>query len=535
MMSETTLQPASLISSLMQPDVYDPPVEKCTLIETHISWVILAGPYAYKIKKSLNLGFLDFSTLEKRLFYCQEELRLNKRLAPAIYLSVVPIIGTITQPRWAVGGVEESAAIEYAIKMVAFPQQAQLDRLLAHGALQPCHIDILAGYIAAFHQHADSAGADSIYGNPEIIYQPIDENFKQIREHVKKTEALSSLAELESWGMATFSALYGILKQRKSAGFIRECHGDMHLRNIAWVDDAPLVFDCIEFSPSLRWIDVMSDIAFLVMDLQDRKQPALAQRFLNMYLQHTGDYAGVRVLRFYQVYRAMVRAKIDAIRAHQAGIDKKEQTEAENDFFTYLNLALSYVQPAEPLLIITRGVSASGKSTLSQSLLEQLGAIRIRSDVERKRLFGLTPEEEGRAAIGKGIYCPEATRKTYRKLTELAAHILDAGYSVIVDAAFLRYEERLPFRKLADSKKVPFIIIECRADVATLRRRIVQRKNDVSDADLHVLEMQLSTWQSLRAEEQRCAVRVDTGAEVDIKSLVTQMREKFFLLTGEIS
>ncbi len=534
MMSEATLQPASLISSLMQPNMYDPPVEECTLIETHISWVILAGAYAYKIKKSLNLGFLDFSTLEKRLFYCREELRLNKRLAPAIYLSVVPIIGSLAHPRWAVAG-EESAAIDYAIKMVAFPQQAQLDRLLNNGALQPCHIDILAGYIAAFHQHTDIAGADSIYGNPEIIYQPIDENFKQIREHVKNGRALRSLAELESWGMAAFSALHAIMKQRKSAGFVRECHGDMHLRNIAWVDDAPLVFDCIEFSPSLRWIDVMSDIAFLVMDLQDRKQPALAQRFLNMYLQHTGDYAGVRVLRFYQVYRALVRAKIDAIRAHQAGIDKEEQAEAENDFFTYLDLALSYVRAAGPVLIITRGVSASGKSTLSQSLLEQLGAVRIRSDVERKRIFGLKPEVEGRAAVGKGIYSPEATQKTYHKLTELTAHLLDAGYSVIVDAAFLQFEERLQFSKLADRKKVPFMIIECRADAATLRRRIMQRKNDVSDADLQVLEMQLSTWQSLRAEEQRCAILVDTGAAVDFKSLATQIREKFSRPTGEIS
>ena len=535
MMSEVTLQPASLISSLMQPDIYDPPVEECTLIETHISWVILAGAYAYKIKKSLNLGFLDFSTLEKRLFYCREELRLNKRLAPAIYLSVVPITGSLTHPRWAFAGEEESAAIEYAIKMVAFPQQAQLDRLLAHDALQPCHIDILAVYIAAFHQQTDIAGGDSVYGNPEIIYQPIDENFKQIREHVKNPKALSSLAELENWGAAAFRELQAIFVQRKLAGFIRECHGDMHLRNIAWVDDAPLVFDCIEFSPSLRWIDVMSDIAFLVMDLQDRKQTALAHRFLNMYLQHTGDYTGVRVLRFYQVYRALVRAKIDAIRADQVDIDKTEQAEAENDFFTYLNLAQSYVRGTRPLLIITRGVSASGKSTLSQSLLEQLGAIRIRSDVERKRIFGLQPEDEGRAAVGKGIYCLEATRKTYSKLTELTADIVDAGYSVIVDAAFLHYEERLQFRKLAEHKKVPFIILECKADTATLRRRIMQRTKDVSDADLQVLEMQLSTWQSLRAEEQCCAVLVDTRTAVDIKSLAMQMREKFSRPAGEIS
>ncbi len=535
MMNTATLQPAALIRSLMQPEIYDPPVEKCTLIETHISWVILAGAYAYKIKKALNLGFLDFSTLEKRRFYCLEELRLNKRLAPAIYLSVVPVIGTVDDPKWANEGEDETGAIEYAIKMTAFPQQAQLDRLLAQEGVQPCHIDTLAGYIAAFHQQADIADMNSIYGSPETIYQPIAENFRQIREHVTNPQALHSLVEVESWGLNTFKALQPIFGQRKTAGFVRECHGDLHLRNIAWLDDAPLVFDCIEFSPSLRWIDVMSDIAFLVMDLQDRKQPALAQRFLNNYLQRTGDYPGLGVLRFYQVYRALVRAKIDAIRAHQPGISKKEQAEAEHDFLNYLNLAFSYIRAARPILIITRGVSASGKSTISQSLLEQLGAIRIRSDVERKRLFGLKPDDNGQAAVGKGIYCTEATRKTYRKLEELAAHSIDAGYSVIVDAAFLRYEERLQFKKLAESKKIPFIIVECRADSRILRRRIIQRKNDVSDADLRVLATQLSTWKSLRGDEQRCAVRIDTGAPVDISALAIRIKEEFSRPIGEKS
>jgi len=290
------------------------------------------------------------------------------------------------------------------------------------------------------------------------------------------------------------------------------------------VDDAPLVFDCIEFSPSLRWIDVMSDVAFLVMDLQDRNQPELAQRFLNNYLENTGDYAAMSVLRFYQVYRALVRAKIDAIRADQAGISRKEQAEAEKDFLEYLNLALNYIRAAKPQLLITRGMSTSGKSTVSQSLMQQLGAVRIRSDVERKRLFGLKPEDDGQAAVGKGIYSAEATRMTYRKLEELAAQILGAGYSVIVDAVFLHYEEREQFRKLADAKQASFVILECIADVETLRQRIVQRKNDVSDADLKVLEMQLSKWQPLHKDERIKTVTIDTSTPVDIGSLAMQIK-----------
>ena len=525
-MSAANLQPATLIRSLLQPDIYDPPVEQCTLIETHISWVILAGDYAYKIKKALNLGFLDFSTLEKRRFYCNEELRLNKRLAPAIYLAVVPIISTENGPRWAAGQKGGGGAIEYAVKMAAFPQQAQLDRLLACGALQPCHIDMLAGCIADFHQQAAIAGAENIYGLPETVYQPIAENFQQIRKQVKNPQALQWLTELENWGLSAFSALQPLFGRRKSAGFVRECHGDMHLRNIAWMDDAPLVFDCIEFSPSLRWIDVISDIAFLVMDLQDRKQPLLAQRFLNRYLHHTGDYAGLGVFRFYLVYRALVRAKIEAIRAHQDGITEKERVEAESDFINYLKLARSSIHPAEPLLIITRGVSASGKSTISEALLEQLGAIRIRSDVERKRLFGLQPQENGGAAVGEGIYSLEATQKTYRQMCRLAAQIVDARFTVIVDAVFLQYEERRQFKKLADSKRIPLVIIDCHADEAILRRRITERKNDVSDADLRVLDMQLAGWQPLRAVEEECTVRIDTAAAVDSRSLAREIKEK---------
>lgn len=527
-MSADTLQPLSLVNSLLRPAAYDPPVDKCTLIETHISWVILAGPYAYKIKKSVNLGFLDFSTLEKRHFYCREELRLNKRLAPALYISVVPITGTFDHPQWDGDG----EVIEYAVKMLAFPQEAQLDRLLATGTLQARQIDLLAGHIAYFHGQIDVADAGTPYGSPEIVLQPVEENFKQIRQHVQDSEALRLLDELEFWTGATAHAERSFFVQRKSAGFVRECHGDMHLGNIAWIDEAPVLFDCIEFNPNLRWIDVMSDVAFLVMDLQDRKQAELARRFLNRYLEYTGDYAGVGGLRFYQVYRALVRAKIDAIRARQAGIRPEEQAAAVRDFFEYLNLALTYVRTSKPQLIITRGMSASGKSTVSQLLFEHLGAIRLRSDVERKRLFGLSPEDDGQAAVGKGIYSPEATQKTYRKLEDLASRILDAGYPVIVDAVFLHLEEREQFRKLAGSRHAPFVILQCTADIETLYQRIVQRKNDVSDADLKVLEMQYAKWQPLQKHEHINAVTVDTAAPIDIYSLAGRIKTKLISETS---
>jgi len=500
-----------LIQAMLSPRWYDHQVEKCELIETHISWVILTGPYAYKIKKPVNLGFLNFSSLEQRRFYCEEELRLNRRLAPGIYLEVVPITGTRQAP--VLGG--EGKAVEYAVKMRQFPQAAQLDRMLAQGAIESHMLDAFAHFIADFHRSAAVASAADDYGLPANVWQPMAENFVQIRERISGSGQLAKIAALENWSRASFDALEPVLAQRKSQGYIRECHGDMHLRNLAWIDGGPMAFDGIEFNPNLRWIDVISDVAFLVMDLQDRGQSALAQRFLNGYLEQTGDYAGLKVLPLYLAYRAMVRAKVSAIRLDQAHLNEAERAGAEAEFAQYLALAQTYTCPGRPGLIITRGFSGSGKTSLSQLLLECLPAIRIRSDVERKRLFGMDALESGRAAPAEGIYSAEATRLTYERLRELAATVLDAGCTVIVDATFLLREQRAPFEQLAQQMDVAYALLEFTAGMQTLRQRIMQRKGDASDADLLVLEHQLARHEPLAAEEQARCVKIDTEAPFD--------------------
>jgi hypothetical protein len=510
----------ALITSLMKPETHDHSVKKCELIETHASWVILTGTIAYKIKKPVNLGFLDFSSLEKRRFCCEEELRLNRRLAPEIYLELAPVFGTAEQPKWAGSG----KAIEYAVKMAQFPQKAQLDQVLASGNLQPRHIDAFAGLIACFHQQIAVAGAECGYGSPNHIRNPVQDNFLQIRKHVPEGKLIESLVELEDWTQAGLDALEPVFARRKSQGWIRECHGDLHLRNLAWIDNAPVVFDCIEFNPDLRWIDVISDAAFLVMDLQNRRKPQLARRFLNLYLEHTGDYCDLRVLPFYLTYRALVRAKVNAILANQSGISKRLRTEAERDFYDYLQLANYYVRPDRPQLIITHGMSASGKSTLTQPILEHIEAIRIRSDIERKRRFGMKPEANGHAAFGKGIYTDEAADWTYTQLTELAGHILDAGYSVIVDAAFLKTDQRQRFQRLAASKQLSYIILEFMASPETLRRRILERPKNASDADLSVLEHQLRNRQPLSETERQYAIEIDTEAPFDDRFLTGKIR-----------
>lgn len=509
-----------LIRQLMQPALFDHPVENVRLVETHISWVILTGSYAYKIKKPVNLGFLDFSTLEKRHFYCQEELRLNRRLAADYYLGVVPVTGTVEQPCW--GGTAE--VIEYAVKMRQFPQHAQLDRLLASGEVQPRYLDAFAELIARFHAGIPVADKSSSYGSAEHVYQPVDGNFSKLEERLTAPELRSLLDSLRQWSRNAFTHMKAVFKQRKEQGFVRECHGDMHLRNMAWIDGQPLVFDCIEFNPELRWIDVISEIAFLVMDLMQRGAPELAWRFLNAYLAHTGDYAGLRLLPFYLTYRAMVRAKIAAIRQHQADISAVESEEAAQELAAYLHLARQCSQRRKPMLLITRGLSASGKSTLSSRLLEALGAIRIRSDVERKRLFGLSMDATDRYSFGEGIYSSDASRKTYAKLLQLARETMDAGFPVIVDAVFLKAEQRKPFQMLAQTRGVPYIILELDASPDTLRERIRRRKHDVSDADLGVLERQFQSREKLAAEERRYAIAIDTEKTLQIEALLAQIQ-----------
>ncbi len=519
------------ISKMMHPAVYDHPVTNIQLIETHISWVILTGDFAYKIKKPVDFGFLNFSTLEKRHYFCQQELDLNRKLAPEIYLDVVAISGTLNEPRLS----GSSTVFEYAVKMKQFPQSAQLDNMLAAAELKLEHMDAIAHMTAYFHQSTDIANEAMDYGNKETLYQPVEENFKQINEHLVSElhtdkQYADKLTVLSQWSRSELAKQQAVFAQRKADGFIRQCHGDMHLRNLVWLDNKPVAFDCIEFNDKLSWIDVISEIAFLIMDLQHRQQHQLANRFLNCYLEVTGDYAGLSVLPFYLCYRALVRAKVNALRVEQKNITDKEKQQTDTEFMaefeSYLELASSYIKHSTPKLIITRGLSASGKSTVSQQLVDTTGMLRIRSDVERKRLFELSLTTGAANNIDSGIYSTQASLQTYKKLAELASNIINAGYSVIVDAAFLNYEQRQLFQQLASRLGVSYIILEITAPAEILRQRIKKRIHDVSDADLTVLEHQLTHWQDLQKDEVNSAVSVNTTGVLDINKLINTINTR---------
>jgi len=519
--------------NLLNVDVFDHPVSKIELIETHISWVILTGDIVYKIKKPVDFGFLDFSTLKKRRMYCEQEVLLNRRLAADIYLGVVAISGT--DDRYSISkNLEDKDIIEYAVKMKQFPQSAQLDNKLAAGDLTVDDMDAVAKMVADFHSTTAVAEGSINYGSQDMVYHPVKENFELIREHLNTNVYEDELDLLQKWSDKEFTKLASVFDQRKQDGFIRECHGDMHLRNLVWLNDKPLAFDCIEFNPSLRWIDVISEVAFLVMDLQDRQQNELAYHFLNSYLEKTGDYAGLSVLSFYLCYRAMVRAKVDALQIEQKDAEKKEREQLIIEFQSYLKLASCYTKPTEPKLIIMRGLSASGKSTVSQQVVDVLGAIRVRSDVERKRLFNIPFNDtalnsKNKSSIDTGIYSQQASQQTYEKLAELASHIINAGFSVIVDAAFLKVKQREPFQALANHLAVAYVILEVTAPVEVLRQRIVSRDKGVSDADLAVLEHQLTNWQKLDEAENNSVISINTEEVLDVGALIIAINKKKYI------
>ena len=299
---------------------------------------------------------------------------------------------------------------------------------------------------------------------------------------------------------------------------------------MVWRDERVLLFDCLEFSENLRWIDTMSEVAILTMDLDDRGRADLTHRALNAYLEHTGDYEGLAVFRFYQVYRALVRAKVACIRLSQNALGDDEKKRTRDEYLGYANLAERYTQTPRTTLIITHGLSGSGKTRLSQQLLESLGAIRLRSDVERKRLHGLAPHARSGSGIDSGIYTAEAGRRTYARLAELAREILRSGYTVIVDAAFLKRGQRDQFRAVAEKMRVPFVILDVQASEPVLRQRLQQRGRqlrEASEADLTVLNRQLAAREPLTVDEQRAALNVDGGASTDIAVLVQKLRARF--------
>ncbi len=489
----------TLLEAIKKNRPSDQPPQLC---ETHISWVLLDGDNAWKIKKPVDLGFANFSTLEKRHHYCEEEVRLNSRLAPDLYLGVVPITGSVEQPSLAGDG----EPIDYAVKMKRFRSEQLLKDVAARGELQASHIDQLADTLSHFHARIDKTTSESEFGNKDLIWQSVTGCIKPIQQQLTEEHQQEQLTRVSSQMQLLWNRFENDWTNRREQGFVRECHGDLHLGNIALMDDKVTVFDGIDFNPTLRWIDTMSEIAFIVMDLERRELRPFAYRLLNRYCETTGDYEGVKLLAFYVAYRALVRAKVKAIRWGQEFEQQSVPADEQTDMDTLLQLAEDYSDSSTSRLLITHGFSGSGKTTATQSLLEQRAAIRIRSDIERKRLFDHQDSNDD-------LYSEQTTAQTYNRLATLAETLVQTRFPVIIDATFLSKNLRNQFRQVAERNHVEFTILDFFAPPEVLRERIRERARhgqDASDADLNVLEMQLNSHDPFDDDEHQFVHVIDT-------------------------
>jgi aminoglycoside phosphotransferase family enzyme len=487
----------SLIRDLMKPAAFPHRVEKIRLVETHISWVLLTGSDAYKIKKPVNLGFLDFSSLEDRRHFCEEEVRINRRTASDLYLGVVPIGQTPHGPRF---GAEPP--IEFAVHMRQFPHEARLDRYLQAGHLGAESTRQLAQSIARFHLTLPPRLDSDPDFEVERAVRPARNNFKHLDPQAFSDEAQQRLAVIEAWTLARAIALAPAFRTRARSGAVREGHGDLHLENLLLLDRGFVPFDAIEFNPNLRWIDIANDIAFLAMDLLARRRSDLAYSLLSAWLEANGDYASLEVMRFYLVYRSMVRAVVSAIRASQAVETAADSARPGAE--RYVKIAADLVDTPTPILILMHGFSGSGKTWFSNRLVASLPALRVRSDLERKRPDGDHGTQPEKGGIGVGMYGSEAVDLTYRRLADHCRTGLRAGFNMIADGTFLQRRHRLWFVDLARSLGVRCYLLDCTAPEQVLRNRIRSRmetRKDASDADQAVLDFQLSHHDPLSEAE----------------------------------
>lgn len=520
---------AMLTAQALGHDLEDPKI-----VETHISWVLLTGEFAYKIRRPVVMPFLDFRTLDSRRADCEEEMRINQRWAPQLYLQIVAIYGPEASPSLIAGN---GTLIDYAVKMRQFADDARLDCVVAKEGLDDALVRLLASTTARMHQRAPIADASTAWGSPAIILAEVQGNITAL-EQFDKVANPAQRDHVCEYSRQRLEHLHDTFLNRKRNGACRECHGDLHLENLALIDGDVVPFDAVEFEPAFRWVDIGSDLAFLLMDLHARGFAERAHLLLDEYLQRTGDYCLLRVLEHYLCYRAMVRAKIAAIRSAQLGRvtgSLPQASAAAMQANQLIALAASWcICPPTPRLLITHGVSGSGKSWLARRLAARIGAVCIRSDVERARLYPKNDQphhdHDSRDDGGDASrYGSQATHAVYTHLLTQADHALAAGMSVILDATYLSFDERQLAARHAAASGVGFCILSLSASRERLEQRIeerAQRGDDASEADARVLAMQLASDHQLAAHEHGAALLINAGEAGDIEQIVHRLEQR---------
>lgn len=515
-MAETALP--VLIQQMLQPRFYPHAVtEPIQLIQTHVSYVLLTGPFAYKLKKPVNFGFLDFSTLEKRQHFCQEELRLNQRGAAALYLSVLPITEQEGQFQLEGSGVP----VEYAVKMQQFPQEGLLLSVFERGELTEAMLEELGRTVAQFHRQSVTNDYIQGFGSVERVREAIDDNYQHTEKYIGGPQTQTQYQATRHYTDTFFQERQALFEQRMEQHRIRECHGDLHLRNMCLWQGELLLFDCIEFNEPFRFIDVMSDVAFTVMDLEARQRPDLGNAFLNTYVEATGDWEGLQVLPVYLSRQAYVRAKVTSFLLDDPAIPAAEQQAAAQTAAHYYRLAWEYTQPRQGQVMMMSGLSGSGKSTTARSLARQLKAIHLRSDAIRKHLGGIGLYDRGDGSL----YTPEMTQKTYQRLLELGLMLANQGFSVILDAKYDRQALRAAVINQCQQQALPFTILACVAPPDVLQARLHQRTGDIADATAAIGATQ--QMEAFSAAEQPYVREIDTTYPLEMTALETVLNKSF--------
>ena len=494
-----------VIQAMLKADFYPHPVtEPVELIQTHISYVFLTGDFVYKLKKAVNFGFLDFSTLDKRQHFAAEEVRLNQRGAGKLYLGVVPV--TQSGDRFAIGG--DGTPVEYAVKMQQFPQDALLSEMFDNGTLTEDLIVTLAKELAQFHAQAESNDHIRTYGTVAAIRQAFDENYSQSTGYIDRAQTQAQWDMTKAYSDRIFDTQPLLFESRVKANKIRECHGDIHLRNIAYWNGEMLLFDCIEFNEPFRFVDTMYDLAFVCMDLDARGRSDYASLLRNKYLEITGDYEGAQVLPLYLSRQAYVRAKVTSFLLDDPGIPESVKLESAKTAADYYRQAYHYTQATHGQLIVMAGLSGSGKSTTASTIARSKSAIHLRSDAIRKHLAGIPVDQKGDDAI----YSADMTAKTYNRLLALGLLLASQGQTVILDAKYDRIALREPVLAQAKAAGIPVQFLHCEAPIAVLKARVAARSGDIADADVAVLSHQ--NFEGFTIAEQSFVKTIDTTQPV---------------------
>jgi uncharacterized protein len=506
-MSNVATLPA-LIQQMLTPDFYPHLVTMpIQLMQTHASYVLLTGEFAYKLKKPVNFGFLDYSTVDKRQHFCNEEIRLNQRGAKELYLEVVAI--GKQGNNYYLGN--DGEIVDYAVKMVQFPQEILLSNMFEAGTMTIEQIEAMGAVVAQFHANAQTNEYISSFGEVAQIRQSIDDNYRHTEPYIGLAQTQPQFTQTKAYTDRFLLERDILFNERRTGGFIRECHGDLHLRNICQWQSKILLFDCIEFNEPFRYVDTMYDIAFAVMDLEARGRKDFANRFLNTYAEQTGDWEGLQVLPFYLSRQAYVRAKVTSFLLDDPAISETDRQAAAKTAGDYYHQAWAYTQnTSTPKLIMLSGLSGAGKSTLGKRMAMELGGIHLRSDAVRKHLGGISLLSKGDASL----YTPEMTARTYQRVLELGAKLALQGLTVIFDAKYDRRELRAAVINLAADRGIPLQIIHCTAPLAILRDRLAHRTGDIADATVDLLASQQAAWEDFTPAERGYVTTIDTTQDV---------------------